>query len=74
MNHFVCSGCCGVSPVMKSCETAGCSKEHEPSIECSCTDNLHEGICLACKDCGKLCTLEGGCQIEVAKPELPAGE
>lgn len=63
MFHYVCSHCSYISQKPDYCQTEGCLKKGHPLIECNCENNEHEGILKACLNCGKLCKVEGGCEI-----------
>ena len=71
--QYVCSGDCkGVSETPGVCMTESCPKHGQPLVECDCTDGTHPGIAKACLNCGKICKLSGGCDMEEFKPELTA--
>lgn len=73
MNHYVCSGeCQGSSDTPGVCQSDTCSRFEKPLIECDCADATHPGIQSACKDCGSMCKVDGGCQMDSFKEELVA--
>ena len=69
--HYICTGGCGaVSDKPGICQDAGCLNHFHTFIECNCTDGQHAGMMTACKNCGKLCKLEGGCAVEPFREEI----
>jgi len=43
MQHYICTGGCGVESSQQGvCEAQFCKKEGEPLTECNCADGLHE--------------------------------
>ncbi len=69
--HYVCTGGCnGVSTVPGTCQSPTCAKHNEPLVECNCQDGMHEGLVTGCVNCGKLCKIDGTCEMEPYKEEL----
>ncbi|OHA27215.1 MAG: hypothetical protein A3D56_02035 [Candidatus Taylorbacteria bacterium RIFCSPHIGHO2_02_FULL_45_35] len=45
MNHYVCTGDCEAEESKAGvCMAAGCTKEGEPLVACTCEDGLHEKV------------------------------
>ncbi len=71
--HYICTGGChGMSEKNGVCEAPMCLKHGLPLKECNCADGKHSATLPACEHCGKLCSKDGTCEIEVYKAELVA--
>ncbi len=45
MQHYVCTGDCGNETERPGvCQSAGCSHEGQPLVECRCDDGIHDKI------------------------------
>ena len=71
MEHYICVGGCGaVSDKPGVCQDIDCPNHGYSLVECNCIDGEHAGLTSACVNCGKLCKLEGECEMEPFREEL----